>query len=407
MRSVLPVRAGIVGVRRSLVLAVSEVLAASGVLGATGVLAASGVLAAAGALGACGGSTSGSPAEGGAPATANKIYVTVYGNDEIVGIDGTSRAVVDHIALGPPVAPAKAKGPAILLKTPDGKKLYAANWQDNTLSAVDVATQAVTTIPLGSRPWVEAMSPKGDVVYAGLNANTIAVISTASDTVVRMIDTKNLLAESIIVSPDGNTLYVALADQSSITGLLAPGKIAALSSTDGTVVHPDLTVGEAPAWITISPDGSKVFSLNFLSNSISVIDTAAWTVSTTVTNASINEPIIGGVAPNGTLAVTDFGNPPNVTLLDTTTHQVTHTLKTSGRPVGIDFSPDGTRGYATVFGADSLSIAPDPLALQSGNLSSRIGSDPGQVLVFDVATGAAIGDPIDVGGAGPTSVVVE
>ena len=122
-------RAGIVGVRRSLVLAVSEVLAASGVLGATGVLAASGVLAAAGALGACGGSTSGSPAEGGAPATANKIYVTVYGNDEIVGIDGTSRAVVDHIALGPPVAPAKAKGPAILLKTPDGKKLYAANWK--------------------------------------------------------------------------------------------------------------------------------------------------------------------------------------------------------------------------------------------------------------------------------------
>ena len=229
----------------------------------------------------------------------------------------------------------------------------------------------MTTIPLGSRPWVEAMSPKGDVVYAGLNANTIAVISTASDTVVRMIDTKNLLAESIIVSPDGNTLYVALADQSSIAGLLAPGKIAALSSTDGTVVHPDLTVGEAPAWITISPDGSKVFSLNFLSNSISVIDTAAWTVSTTVTNASINEPIIGGVAPNGTLAVTDFGNPPNVALLDTTTHQVTHTLKTSGRPVGIDFSPDGTRGYATVFGADSLSIAPDPLALQSGNLSSR------------------------------------
>ena len=363
------------------------------------------VLAASGVLGACGGSTSGSTADAGPQAGSGKIFVTVYGTDEIVGIDDATHAVVDHIPLGPPVAPATAKGPAILLKTPDGKKLYAANWRDNTLSAVDVATLKVTNVTLGSRPWVEAMSPKGDVVYAGLNSNSIAVVSTASDTVVRSLDTKGLLPESIIVSPDGNTLYVALADQSSVTGLLG-GTIAALSSADGTILHPDLTVGSAPAWISISPDGSKVFTLNFLGNSISVVDTAAWTVSATVKNGSINEPIIGGVAPKGTLVVTDFGSPPNVALLDTSTNMVTHTFATSGRPVGVEFSPDGTRGYVAVFGADSLKLAPNPLALQSGDLSSQIGSDPGHVVVFDVATGAPIGAPIDVGGAGPTSVVV-
>ena len=95
---------------------------------------------------------------------SGKIYVTVYGTDEIVAIDEASRAVVQHIPLG------AGKGPAILLRTPDGKKLYSANWKDNTLSAVNVATGAVTSIALGGqRPWVEAMSPMGDVVYVGLD----------------------------------------------------------------------------------------------------------------------------------------------------------------------------------------------------------------------------------------------
>src|SRR3984957_14759917 len=152
---------------------------------------------------ACGGSSGGAGSATSPPPDAgpsSKIFVPVYGTDEIAVIDGASRAVVDRIPLG------AGKGPAILLKTPDGKKLYSANWKDNTISAIDPSTGGVTTIQLDSRPWVVAMSPAGDVVYAWLNSNKIAVISTMTDAITRNIDTGGLLPESIIVSPDGATL---------------------------------------------------------------------------------------------------------------------------------------------------------------------------------------------------------
>lgn len=353
-------------------------------------------------VGACGASSQSPAAAGGAPdaGASTTIYATVYGTDEIAVVDGATRAVVDRISLG------TGKGPAILLKTPDGKKLYSANWTDNTLSAVDVATRAVTAIALDSRPWVEAMSPKGDVVYVGLNSNKIGVVSTATDTVTRTIDTGNLLPESIIVSPDGDTLYVAPVDQSNVASLLASGSIEAISASTGAILHAPVTVGVAPAWITVSPDGTKVFALNFVSNNVSVIDVASWTVTSTVSTGASSEPIIGAVTPGGSLLVTNFGS-ANVAIVDGATLAVTHTLKTSGRPVGVDVSADGTRAYVAVFGADSLAVSPSPLTLLSGDLSSAIGKDPGTVVVLDPATGLAVGDPIPVGGAGPTSVVVE
>lgn len=342
-------------------------------------------------LGGCGASTNGTTASKGDGGIAGgKAYVTVYGLDEVAVIDTGTRAVVDHIALG------NGRGPAILLKTPDGKKLYAAGWKDNTVTSIDLGTRAVTPIQLGSRPWVEAMSPKGDVVYAGLNSMAIAVISTATDTVTRMIDTGGLLPESIIVSPDGATLYVA-------TGLVS-GTIEAISASTGAIAQPAIAVGLAPAWVSISADGSKVYALNFLSSDVSVVDTTAWRVSATIPIGTNAEPIIGAATPSGLLLVTNFQT-HSIAVVDPTSSKVVHTLDVDGRPVGIDVSPDGTRAYATDFGHASLAIAPDPTALTSGDLSSAIGPGPGEVVVFDPATGAAVGDPIAVG-AGPTSVVV-
>ena len=354
------------------------------------------VAACGGGTGSAGGTTSPPPDAG----PSSKIFVTVYGTDEIAVIDATSRAVVDHIPLG------SGKGPAILLKTPDGKKLYAANWKDNSLSAIDVATHTVTPIALDSRPWVEAMSPMGDNVYVGLNSNKIGVIDTMSDTMTSTLDTGGLLPESIIVSPDGSRLYVATVDQSNIANFLGNGSVEAIWAWTGAIVHPAVSVGVAPAWITMSPDGSKVFALNFLGASVSVIDATAWTVSATVPVGGGSDPIIGAVTSTGSLLVTNFGT-ASVSIVDTTSGTITHTLKTSGRPVGVDVSADGTRGYVTVFGPDSLSVAPNPLTLQSGDLTSAIGTQPGSVVVLDTATGLAVGAPISVGAAGPTSVVVE
>jgi YVTN family beta-propeller protein len=326
-------------------------------------------------------------------AVTGHVYVSMTGDNEIIVIDPATRAITGHIPVG--------VNPAILLATPDYEKLYTANWGDNTMSAVDVATQKVTSIALDSRPWVQAMSPDGKSVYVGLGSNEIAVIDTATDLIARNI-TFPTLPGSIIVSPDGKTLYVA-----NVTG----NTLEAVSSDTGDVIHPSLGVGVSPAWITISVDGASVYTLNFLSGDVTVVDTASWTVSATVKGpidpdgGGTSAGIIGNVTPNGSiLGVTDYGT-QDVSAIDTKTNATAWTLPTVGRPIGIGFSPDSSRGYVGDQGPSSIAVTPSILvaALISGTVLEPTGD--GLVTVFDAKTGAKLGDSIPVG-KGPSSIVV-
>jgi len=317
-------------------------------------------------------------------ARAARIYVTVAGDHHIAVIDDETHERLSTIPVG--------QGPAILLATPDGRQLYTANWADDTVSAVDVETEAVTSIAVGSRPYVIAMAPAGDYVYAGLNANSIAVISTATNSIERQIPTTELPA-SIIVSADGETLYVAT---------LFPGTLRAISAATGELLHPAAPVGLVPAWITSTHDGSKVFTLNFLSDDVTVVDTEAWTTAATVSTGAGSQGIIGNVTPDDShLYVTNHGT-AELVAIDLASNTIDQTIPLDGRPVGINFNADGSRAYVTDFGPQSLTVPADSNYLLTGVLTVM---GNGQLSVFDTATGAAIGDKVQLG-RGATSVVV-
>jgi len=198
-------------------------------------------------------------------------------------------------------------------------------------------------------------------------------------------------------------LYVAFLG-GSIPGL-APGSLLALSADTGDIVHQPVTVGLVPAWITMGPDGRKVYTLNFLSDDISVVDTASWKVEATIKTGVGSQAIIGNVTPDGAaLYVTNFGS-AELVAIDTKTNVISRTIKLTGKPVGVNFSADGKRVYTTDFG--TASIGQDPLIglnyLLTGVYS---GGGSGQVRAFDVATGEAVGSTASTG-PGATSVVVK
>jgi YVTN family beta-propeller protein len=350
----------------------------------------------------CSSSSAGSSAEtseAGATNPPGKIYVTIYGEDEITVIDQATRAIVAHIPVG--------KGPAILLATPDNKKLYAANWSDNTISAVDVATSAVKSIALDGRPWAIAMSPAGNKLYAGVGSNKLAVVDTTSDTVATTFDTSPNFPESVVASHDGSQVYVDPGSTSDFSSL-GSGTLESLSASDGSVVHAPITVGATPAWASIAPDGTRVYTLNFLAGTVSVVDTGSWSVLATVSTGSGSQPIISASTADGLLVVTDFGA-GNAKTIDFASNKVVHTVALDGRPVGVGgFNADGTLGYICDFGHASLAVQ-ETLTLSldflNGNLSPFVGNGPGNVTAFNPATGEKIGKSIAVG-KGPTSVVV-
>jgi YVTN family beta-propeller protein len=315
-----------------------------------------------------------------------RIYVTVSSSHEVLVLDDQTHEQLSSIQVG--------AGPAIIVATPSMDKLYTANWKDNTVSAITTADESVKSIALLGRPYVIAMDPAGERVYAGVDNKSIVVIDTEKDEVAKTFATDELPA-SLIVSPDGKTLYVAT---------LGSNALYALSTADGSQAHPPVMVGNSPAWITIGKDGSKVYTLNFLSDDISVVDTASWKVQATVNGGTGSGGIIGNVTPDGSrLYVTNYGT-GDMIAIDTKTNEVVQTIELGARPVGVNFSPDGKRVYATDFGPKSLkgSVVDALSFLTTGNLT--IQSD-GQVRAFDIATGDQVGETVTTA-AGPTSVVV-
>jgi len=85
--------------------------------------------------------------------------------------------------------------------SPDGNRVYVANYVDGTLSVVDVSSSTVTaTIPVGSRPTDVALSLDGRFVY----------VTDYSDNTVRVIRAiNNRVVETITVGPNPGAIAVA------------------------------------------------------------------------------------------------------------------------------------------------------------------------------------------------------
>jgi YVTN family beta-propeller protein len=116
---------------------------------------------------------------------------------------------------------------------------------------------------------------------------------------------------------------------SDLASLTSAGTVQAISATSGAVVHAAVTVGRQPAWLSLSPDGAEFYALNFLDGTVSVVNTATWTVTATVPTGSGSQPIIGTSTP-ASLLVTNF-NAANGLRIDATSNSVAHTFKTDGR----------------------------------------------------------------------------
>jgi YVTN family beta-propeller protein len=326
----------------------------------------------------------------------------MYGDNEVTVFDQATLAVIGHIPVG--------KGPAVLLETPDNKKLYSANWSDNTISAIDLgagdAAATVKSIPLDGRAWAIATSPVGHTLFAGVNSKKLVAIDTTTDAIVASYDTSPDFPESVIVSPDGQLVYIDPTSTNSLSNLTS-GTFEALSAGDGGVVKASLSVGGTPAWASISPDGTRAYTLNFLPGTVSVVDTTSWQVVTTV-NSGGSWPIISASTRDGLLVVTNFGS-GNLVTIDFHTNALLHTLQLDGRPVGVGgYNADGTLGYVVDFGHASLSVQPSvtqALDFLNGNLSPFVGSGPGHLTRFNPQTGEKVGTSLAVG-KGPTSLVV-
>lgn len=285
-------------------------------------------------------------------AATQMLYVDNSTGDDISVINLTLRKVVATIAVG--------NLPHAICYSADGLKVYTTTELVPTLKEIDTATNTVVgTVPLPARPNECTVTQNGRYVVVALRGNNTAVIiDSATNQIVKTLPIKgphncfspiggsddyvfceeqrgfdiakidmktmdivdrikiNGEGRPFVVTPDLNTIYVALSDLSGFAKVdvlaakvtevtlpptqemdctIEPGN----TPTHGIAITPDLkklwitdvpgagvyvydlksnklsnkiSVGTCPNWLSITSDGKYVAVSNAQSNSVSIID---------------------------------------------------------------------------------------------------------------------------------------
>ena len=169
--------------------------------------------------------------------------------------------------------------PKVVEATPDNKYVLAANWCSYTVSVISVAAQKVVkTIKIGRYPRGIAISNDSKRAYvAEMGGSRIHVINLEDFTISYIPIGSN--PRAIVLSPDNTKMYVTM----NLSGKVASWDLVANKAGKS------VKTGEAARSLAISADGSTMFVVNYLSDTMSKVRTSDMKVLETI--KACNEPI--------------------------------------------------------------------------------------------------------------------
>ena len=305
-----------------------------------------------------------------------KLYVANYSSSSVrVMNTATGQPIGNPIAVG-----ALPYGLAI---SPDGSKVYTANSGSNTVSVINTTTNQVSSIAVGSNPFGIAISPDGSVLYAPNANDTVSVINTKTNAIIKTVSIDTAPENqwhNIAVSPDGRQLYVSdMADGQLRTLTISRGNTAPVASTP-TVGAADANTGAvsgalnftdpdgdplsysvsqpSTGTVAVAANGTYTFTPSQAARDAAATPQGAHSASFTVTasdgQAATPVTVTAHIAPaagsSGLVnigGVTITGQRPGALLL---TADGTRALLVTSYPIGpvtIDSYPDGTGGSTT------------------------------------------------------------
>lgn len=231
-------------------------------------------------------------------ASGEHAYVTLSADAAVAVVDIAAKQVVGHIAVGlMPWTVARSGDTLIvshrLARQVAGSSTAANEGREGWLSLVDLSTETVTEVALvgsafGFPNALEGLALAGDVVYVAHLLNSPEPPNDFQTTVSGGLSAVDLesaapLAErslhhndpkfstpvnfprALAASPDGDTLYLALAGSDALMGV----DISAPAAPKLLGFWP---TGRNPRGVVIAPDGLTAYVMNYLSRDVSTLD---------------------------------------------------------------------------------------------------------------------------------------
>ena len=190
----------------------------------------------------------------------------------------------------------------------------------------------------------------GTTTYTWTNSNpSIGLAASGTGNIGSFTATNNTNAAvtaTVTVTPTYSNGYAYIANYVS-------NNVSIINTATNTVVA-TLPVGSNPFGVALAPDGTKVYVTNSGSNTVSVISTSSNTVVATVAVGAYPKGVT--VSPDGTkVYVANLGS-NTISVINTANNIVQNTIAV-GAPDGIAISPDGTKLYVCNYAyTGSLSV---------------------------------------------------
>lgn len=169
--------------------------------------------------------------------------------------------------------------PKVVEVTPDNRYLLVSNWCSYDLKVISIQSQkTIKSIKIGRYPRGIAVSKDSKTAYiAEMGGNRIHVINLEDFSISYIPIGSN--PRAIVLSPDNSMLYVTM----NLSGKVASWNL--LKNRIGRSV----ATGKAARSLAISSDGSALFVVNFVSDTVSKVRTSD--MKTLQTIRVCNEPI--------------------------------------------------------------------------------------------------------------------
>lgn len=308
-----------------------------------------------------------------------------------------------------------------------GSKLFVPNSNSNSVSVIDVNTNAVTaTVTVGNTP--TAIAAAGSFVYVTVKGEgKVKKINTATLAVTDVGPSLGAPTHGIVASTDESRVFVtAQIDNfvqvittstdatSTITSVPSPEGIAVAGSGAGSTLYVGSSTGTSISRINLATNvvtpitvgttprnpgvvGSYVYVPNYGSNTVSVVNTATDAVVQTISVGTGPFAVVG----SGSHVFVSNATAGTISIIDTATNTVvsTITLPAGASPRGMLVS--GGKLYVADFAQDLVRILPTATAV-----SPSSGPTTGGTSISITGTGFANGATVSVGGAAATSVNV-
>ena len=280
-----------------------------------------------------------------------------------------------------------------IASSPDGGRLYVANPDSGSITAVDTTTEEVVwEMPVGSRPATVAADPHGKRVYSAVrDDNAVVVLDAHTGKYLGKVVTGHD-PYGVVISVDGRTLFVSESASNSVA-FFAADRLTPLGHLD---------VGPRPRGLAVSADGRSLYVTHFLTGDLTVVDLSSRAVRTVVkTGPENNAAQHVAINPDGGRAylphirsrstnpnlVFDTTLQPLVTVVDLENDRIiTKELlgldavdQPVGMPSAVAFSPSG--GTLYVVNASSNDISVVDLSKGFGTGHVEVGDNPKGIIV--------------------------